>query len=491
MLTWGAFHMIGATPDEHQRMLAEQRRISSDIDRFICELGIEHDFDGNRAKVFLFCIEAKCPRTEWMVPMAPSWVLSRQRNVIARLIPDHQRMRYDIEIVTVSSDEEMQDASHGTIQNGRLVHTMLGDQLGAEIGEIRGDGQDDEGNNQNALRRWEKSDFEPRPGDIYQERLYAIQWMDAADLAKGKTRPKTWLAAPSEEDFARETKVREIVSQNFSQWQRSGFVPDMEITSGYNTSQLIRERGWAYWHQLFSPRHLLTLALLREQIAAVSDPEVRAALEVAFCRSLDFVSKLTQWMTRNKTEKSPGDVVNHVFYNQAFNTFWNYGARATMPLLTNFTVGKPSMTSVRKGTVTTAMARDVSVTADIWITDPPYADSINYDEITEYFIAWLRKNPPGPFAQWIWDSRRSLAIRGDGQPFKSAMIEAYKAMTDHMSPNGLQIVQFTHQDARTWSDMAQIFWGAGLQVIQDWYVSTEAESSVRKGGMSRAPHESS
>jgi adenine-specific DNA methylase len=32
-------------------------------------------------------------------------------------------------------------------------------------------------------------------------------------------------------------------------------------------------------------------------------------------------------------------------------------------------------------------------TYDIFITDPPYGDAVKYEEILEFFIAWLRKNP--------------------------------------------------------------------------------------------------
>jgi adenine-specific DNA methylase len=133
-------------------------------------------------------------------------------------------------------------------------------------------------------------------------------------------------------------------------------------------------------------------------------------------------------------------------------------------------------------------AKEISHSADIWITDPPYADAVRYEEITEYFIAWLRKNPPVPFDEWIWDSRRNLAVKGEGQPFKVSMIEAYKNLTNKMPENGLQIVQFTHQDTKTWSDMAQIFWGAGLQVVQDWYVSTENMTELKKGGYVQGTH---
>ena len=110
------------------------------------------------------------------------------------------------------------------------------------------------------------------------------------------------------------------------------------------------------------------------------------------------------------------------------------------------------------------------------------------NEITEFFIAWLRKNPPSPFNEWEWDSRRLLAIQGDGKEFRAGMVSAYKAMADHMPDNGLQIVMFTHQSGKVWSDMAQIFWGAGLQVIADWYIATEASTELKKGGYVQGTH---
>ena len=166
----------------------------------------------------------------------------------------------------------------------------------------------------------------------------------------------------------------------------------------------------------------------------------------------------------------------------------NYGARSFENCKNIFRVN-PSNSYIGSNTlVKQSSVEDISFDADVFLTDPPYADAVQYDEITEFFIAWLRKNPPAPFDEWIWDSRRNLAIKGEGQSFKVAMVEAYKAMADHMSDNGLQIVQFTHQDAKTWSDMAQIFWGAGLQVVQDWYVSTETMTELKKGGYVQGTH---
>ncbi|MFZ1536027.1 MAG: hypothetical protein WAT23_01370 [Chromatiaceae bacterium] len=105
-----------------------------------------------------------------------------------------------------------------------------------------------------------------------------------------------------------------------------------------------------------------------------------------------------------------------------------------------------------------------------------------YHEITEFFIGWLRKNPPPPFNEWSWDSRRDLAIKGSGDDFRRGMVDAYKAMTEHMPDNGMQCVMFTHQDTGVWSDMVSIFWAAGLQVVGAWYIATETTSELKKGG---------
>lgn len=474
MLTWGSFNIVGVDQSRQDEMTADQERLVQEIDREIRKLGIEHDEDGNRAKVYLYCLETRCPRTGYLVPVAPSFVISRRRNVVAKLVPNHHAKRYDFDIVMGASTSEMREAALGTSRGGRLFHPLLDDELGVSIKEIRGDYRDDSGANRNRLRLWEKSDFKPRPDDIWQERLYAIQWMDAKDLEKGKANPRTWFAAPTEADLDRERLVEEIVEKNLSAWQEAGLVPDMEIEQGNETTRLMRERGWTYWHHLYTPRSLLLGSMVTSRYKA--DP--RHFLNIAI-----FANR----MARTVDWHSGEEAANHTFTNQAINTMQNYPVRG-FTAAKRLLVPKYFCTGPVTGHVKNAPSNEVGEEMDIFLTDPPYADAVQYDEITEFFIAWLRKNPPAPFNEWIWDSRRNVAIKGDGQPFKAAMVETYGAMTDHMVDHGLQIVQFTHQDTKTWSDMAQIFWGAGLQVVQDWYVSTENMTELKKGGYVQGTH---
>ncbi len=476
MLTWGALNIIGASPERRAKIEKAQCEVAETVDREITVLGIEHDEHGNRAKAYLYCLETRCPETGWMVPILPSWVISQDKRVIARLKPDPANQRFDIEVLSGVSDAELKAAGQGTVRDGELVYELDGRSWRTPIKTLRGDYRTPDGTTGNRLRRWEKCDFKPRPDDIFQERLYAIQWITKATLKAG--RQETWFAAPTDDDLKREQRVEEIVAENLSRWQEEGWVPDMAIEPGDKTDEPIRTRGWTHWHHLFNARQLTYLALLNKQVSASS---LRTELTLAFAKCLDRSAKLCQWSSTHAQ-----DIPLRVFVNQALNTLYNWGVRAADSFAGAFLFrdfrSLPTVRSFGAAIVSTASADRLAESCEFFITDPPYADAVNYHEITEFFIAWLRKNPPRPFDEWVWDSRRALAIKGSGEDFRRGMVAAYQAMTEHMPDNGMQCVMFTHQDTGVWGDLIGIFWAAGLQVVAAWYIATETTSELKKGG---------
>ncbi|PZO60755.1 MAG: DNA methylase [Phormidesmis priestleyi] len=477
MLTWGALNIIGASAEKREEIEKAQREVAEAVDREITELGIEHNERGDRAKAFLYCLETRCPETGWMVPMAPSWVVSSDNRVCAKLIPDYYHKNFIIQIIEDASKQEMKAASKGTIQNGHLVYELDGKIYKTSVKTIREDFKSEDGNSRNKLRIWSNEDFKPDPEDILQERLYCIQWITKESFKE--RRQETFFASVSEIDLEKERMIERVLKENIESWQGKGIIPHMPIESGYNTDQPIRERGWQYWHHLFHPRQLLNLATLKKHLQNNSE---QAALLVAFAKTLDRSAKLCQW-----SSTSAQDIPLRVFVNQALNTLMNWGVRASTSfegafLFRDFRSSGGANFESENIQVHAIPAHNLSNTCDFFITDPPYADAINYEEITEFFIAWLRKNPPAPFDQWTWDSRRALAIKGDGEAFRHGMVEAYRAMTHHMPDNGLQCVMFTHQDTGVWADMVSIFWAAGLQVVSAWYIATETTSELKQGG---------
>jgi len=474
MLTWGALNVIGAPGDRRAALESAQQRVFAEVDAEITRLGVEHDEHGNRAKAYLYCLEARCPETGWMVPLAPSWVISPKQGAIAKLVPNPALKRFDIEVVTGASAKAIAAAETGTVQDGDMVYQLDGKTYRTPIKTLRGDYRLPDGSTGNRLRRWEKSDFKPQPDDIFQERLYCIQWIKKETLAAA--RQETFFAAPTEADLERERQVEAIVAANLARWQDEGLVPDMAIEPGYNTDQPIRERGWTHWHHLFHPRQLVLLATTSRVIRACEDAALGG---LVFAKMLNFNAKLCQWLP---SQGGGLGSTKHVFYNQAFNTFFNFGVRSAA-WLASYGI-EPGIASVSGSplAVNSTTASDVVSNCELWVTDPPYADAVNYHEITEFFIAWLRKNPPKPFDEWVWDSRRALAIKGAGEEFRRGMVAAYQAMAEHMPDNGMQCVMFTHQDTAVWGDLIGIFWAAGLQVVAAWYIATETTTGTKTSG---------
>ena len=468
MLTWGAFNIVGAAKEKRSEIEKAQKQLIFKIKTEIDALGVETGNNGWYAKAFLYCIEVKCPITGWLVPVMPSLVINKDKSVIAKLIPDNENKRYNIDIVTTQSSKELADAKIGTKQDDEIVHSIDGIyETRFNIQTVRGDYR--EGNiNKSKLRMWGKTDFIPAKDDIFQERLYCIHWQ------KQKTNSKKLLneyRGISKADLEREKKVIDYVKENLVEWQAKGFIPETPIEKGDKTDEPIRTRGWTYWHQLFNPRQLQMLGIINKNI---SESAVSA---VIFPAILNLQSKLCSW----HNDGTKGGLQN-TFSNQALNTLYTYGSRGSCDILDYLTKsGKKQDRKFGNYELNNHPAEKISVFNDIYVTDPPYGDAVKYEEINEYFIAWLRKNPPAEFAHWTWDSRRALAIKGEDEGFRQGMINAYRSMANHMPDNGIQVLMFTHQSGNIWADMATIIWASGLQVTAAWYIVTETDSALRQG----------
>ncbi|WP_426954565.1 anti-phage-associated DUF1156 domain-containing protein [Muricoccus radiodurans] len=510
MLTWGSVNVIGADETRRAEIVAEQARVAREVSAEIEGLGVERNEKGDHAKAYLYCLETVDPRTGWRVPMSPSWVVSRSRRCVVKLVPIHLEKRFGLEIVEDASAEEMAKADLGTARDGYLVYSLSAMPGGDEvehriaIARLRGDGEGPHlpaGGRGNRLRLWDLSDVAPREpewnpdaspslagsppgawvgGDVWLERLYSIQWIDGKDLAAGKSRPKTFFATPTDADLAREAAIRRMVQENLASWQADGLVPDMPIEAGEKTDEPIRTRGWTHWHHLFNPRALLLLRILK---SCIKRSPLASSILPSVTEWADWQSRLCRWETTlPRATGGAMDGPHSTFYNQALNTILNYCLTSSVGLDLKLKFSPQPVQGAVEMSLVTAPVTALNKMSDLWIYDPPYADAVHYHEITEFFIAWLRKNPPAPFDQWTWDSRRPLAIQGKGEKFRCDMVDAFRTMAEHMPDNGLQVCMFTHQDAGVWADMAGIVWGAGLRVTAAWYVSTETTSELRRGG---------
>ena len=467
LLTWSSLNIAGASDEEVEELKEFQERVYSEVDKIVTELKIEHNEKGHRADSYLYCMETICPECGWKVPLAPSWIIGKGTKTIA-ILKDNGVDGFNIDIKSNVSKEDMKNAdSYITVRGNNIYCPHC--KMETPITSIRGDRKGENGEIIYGLRLWEKNEFIPREDDVFQERLYCIRYV--SDSGR-------YYIAPTEEDLKREEKVVSLLSERFSEWQELGYVPSMKIEEGYNTTQPIRERGWAYWHQLFNPRQLFINGLFAKVASEMASGQKEKAMGLLGVNKFaNFNSKLSMWVNGAGVEK-----VVHVFTNQSLNPYYNYGCRPIIDLDTLWFIDLRVSFDLKENKISIGDARDNSEVCDLWITDPPYADAVNYHELTEFFLAWDKGLLEKAFPEWYTDSKRILAVRGVGEEFNKSMIEIYSNLRENMPDNGTQVVMFTHQDTRVWAELAMILWASGLRVSSAWTISTETATGGLKSG---------
>lgn len=463
LLTWASLHLLGGDIEVQNNLRKTQELSYEAADKKITEWGVEHNDRNERAEVFLYCLELKPEGCDYYIPLAPCWVISEKQRIVVtwNKIPESDRLQPTVHAVTESELNLFKEKKGATVANGRVIDPF--DPIRTwSIESLRGP---------QGLRRWSNDDVVPRPGDVFQERLYCIRWINA----QGERR----YAAPDAADIARERKVLELLRERFADWQREGYIPSKAIPKdGVKTDEPIRTRGWTFWHHLFTPRQLLMHGL----ICSFMDKENRLSILDAG-RLANADSRLTMWNWRSVGR---GEAISQTFSNQALNTNVCYAGRGLVyikPIIFDSTnISDPSSyIKFKPFDISCVDARDLRVTCDLWITDPPYADAINYHELGDFFLAWYDKRLSKRFPEWIPDARAELAVRGDGEDFRRSMVEIYQNLARHMPDNGMQMVMFTHQDPAVWADLGMILWAAGLKATAAWTISTETSAGIKKG----------
>lgn len=471
LLTWAGLKVLGAGRPVQDQLRKEQMVVFKAAEATIREWGIESNGDGEQADAFLYCVEVRPEGCDYYIPLAPSWVVSENKRIFARWKKVTGSDKLECEIIDRKGSQEslaefkakVGELSPPTAVDGRVIDPFNSDRSWS-IESLRG---------LNGLRLWTNDDIMPRCDDLFQERLYCVRWVKKVPARNGKLKTVRRFAAPDQNDLDSERRVLELLRVRFSEWQRKGFIPSKAIPEGgEKTEEPIRTRGWTHWHHLFTPRQLLVHGLFAELTSKYS-----IAHWIRIGNLADFDSRLARYAASQ-------DSINNTFSNQALNTLYNYPNRTMLTLGSayHFKGSHPKIDKAETSIVQQIDARDISTTCDLWITDPPYADAVNYHELGDYFLAWYDKHLKETFPDWTPDARAQLAVRGNGEDFTRSMVEIYRNLANHMPDNGMQMVMFTHQNPAVWADLGMILWAAGLTATAAWTISTETEAAgIKKG----------
>ena len=473
LLTWAGLNLLGGGKAVQEEVRQIQEAVFDAANNQITEWGVEHNDQGERADAFLYCVEVKPEGCDYYIPLAPSWVISEKYRIVAtwKKVPGSDRLHPTVLAVSENELKLYKEKKGATVGDSRVLDPFDASRSWS-VESLRGP---------EGLRRWSNDDVVPRPGDVFQERLYCIRWVKKITSPDGKIREIRRYAAPDAADLAREAKVLKLLRERFVEWQQKGFIPSKAIPEGGDkTEEPIRTRGWTYWHHFFTPRQLLVHGEFANNF--FSKPRTQFVVVAGLLtmgRFANWNSRICQWLQSQGGGIGGGKAT---FANQALNPLCNYSIRPLIALRTTVLTVDLICEPFSYRQIKLADARDLRETCDLWITDPPYADAVNYHELGDFFLAWYDRQLANAFPEWIPDARAELAVRGDGEDFRRSMVEIYQNLARHMPDNGLQMVMFTHQDPAVWADLGMILWAAGLKATAAWTISTETEASgIKKG----------
>lgn len=350
-------------------------------------------------------------------------------------------------------------------------------------------------------------------------------WCDAC----GKRHQK-----PSPLDVAKFETIAADVAARFDDLH----IPRDAIPAGFNTNQM-RKYGYRYWHQMFNPRQLKGLDMLFGAVRDIEDVPSRELLTLLASTSLEFNSMFCG-------AKGLGTgAIRHVFAHHAFipakepleANIWGVhrssGGYATLfkerllrgrkwadepierrfrgskaekvPISGERLAGRPAkhfrqllndeadMLLLNQSSETLDQVPDGSV--DVVITDPPFANSVMYSELSDYFYVWLRQALEDDYAnfatQTVDDSREAVHNPGRGRDevfYTTVLGNVFAEAGRKLKSGGKMAFTFHHSGENAWRHIEDALVFAGFVVERWWPVFAEMETGVPLRGKENNGH---
>jgi putative DNA methylase len=314
-----------------------------------------------------------------------------------------------------------------------------------------------------------------------------------------------WFGAVTPDDLAR---VKQAEAE-MNQLRELLPLPTQEIPAGRNFRDL-RRQGYRRWTDVYGSRQLLALGKLLRAIGEEPDPVLRDALLGAFQNTINYKSNLCRYhFTYNKIESTTSA---HDYRNPTTtveNSVWGIGQGQgsfgnTVPKIAEGLeyIQSPDL-PVEDGYV---LAQDVppkdwaarlfcqSATSlhslapksmDFIVTDPPYAGSVQYAEMSDWSYVWLhhvlKDHYPDEFGSEI--TLKSQEIIEDNATKDSAFFfeqltiawqECHRVLVD----DGLLVFTFHHKEGDRWTGLLRSLFDAGFYLVAAYPTHSEALNSI-------------
>lgn len=446
--------------------------------------------EGESIHAYLWARTVACPTTGKPVPLSPNWWLQKGSNPVAvRLIADPRADECRFEIVSGPKVREA-DPDRGTVRDGVGRSPWTGDAIPEDY--IKAEAQ---------------------AGRMGQQ-LYAVAV---------KTPQGFRFRAPTEADLAAVRAAERELARRLPEWEAKGLVP-RERYPEQSTDPRPLHYGMPTWADMFSPRQLLSLLTIVEELQALGaeieralDREraaaVRTYLALAADKAADYNSRMTRW-------HSGRQVLAGTFDRHDFSFKWSHGefdaagnlvpwvvdqvvdAYKGIASLLHGEIDNPAtprrvfrLESITKGNAA-SLSHIPTGSVHAVVVDPPYFANVMYAELSDFFYVWLKRTIGDLFPDWFKDeltNKDDEAVANEAR-FKGLKNRSELAKTDYerklaacfremyrvLHPDGVLTVMFTHREVSAWDTLAAALIEAGFVIQASWPVHTESEHSLHQ-----------
>ncbi len=333
-----------------------------------------------------------------------------------------------------------------------------------------------------------------------QTRALAGEWRWEIVLVERTARGKRELALASPEE------IRQAEHPRWKPKLDLGRIPD-----GQETKVLLRH-GFRHWHDLYPPRQRSVMeAILKMSEALATDERGLAALRMAIYGSAEMAGLLSRWdrwylksyeaMAGHRfnfttlpaepnvwgAERSGRGTVTRRLALFAKASAW-LQARIEGPL----TVVGPLPPSTRPKALPAGVHAYLvegsserlslpSNSTDLVLTDPPYHDDVQYDELSLPLRAWSRLSLQKLVNEAVVNSTNGFTATS--QEYRALLSRIFRECRRILKPTGSLILSYANRQPEAWADLFAALQRAGFWGVNYAIVHSENETDHAKRGI--------
>ena len=320
-------------------------------------------------------------------------------------------------------------------------------------------------------------------------------------------------------DIQRYQECSELLQQEIE--QGSVRLPDMSLTDGYNTRQVLNY-NYRNWRDFFNDRQLLALGWLQKSISELPDVQTRDALLLLFSGVLEFNNLFASYKGEGtgavrhmfshhilKPERMPieANVWGTPKSSGAFSTLYksrllraieyrkapfeitlngsgkNFKCNSPFTGEIMDTLPADSYLKHRKIYLTCGSSDHTELpteSVDFVITDPPFFDNVHYSELADFFFAWQKLYPHGFITAQTTTRHPSEVQDVNAGRFTSKLEAVFLDCYRVLKPGGLLVFTYHHSRAEGWKSLAEAIVNSGFSVTNAHPVKAEMSVAMPK-----------